>query len=134
MNSLCMSIYIIYMCISLLTFTPLYSLFHFHTIKYTYFMCTLSNPHVQKEALDYGALELLCRFISANEPDLVQRRGLFALSALMRGNTHPQLTFLQKCHGLRQLADDFHNRSPQTQLKAVTLLTDLLHEQVSYHL
>ena len=92
-----------------------------------------SNPHVQKEALDYGALELLCRFISANEPDVVQRRGLFALSALMRGSTHTQLAFLQQCRGLKQLADDFHNRSPQTQLKAVTLLTDLLYEQVSIH-
>ena len=75
-------------------------------------------------------MELLCQFIAAKEPDVVQRRGLFALSALMRGKTHPQLTFLEQCQGLSQLGKDFHERSPLTQLKAVTLLTDLLHEQV----
>jgi nucleotide exchange factor SIL1 len=88
-----------------------------------------SNPQVQAEALGYGALELLCRFIAAEEPDLVQRRGLFALSALVRGKTQPQLVFVQQCRGLWQLGHNFHQRTMATQLKIITLLTDLLHEQ-----
>lgn len=73
---------------------------------------------------------MLCQFIGSREPELVQRRGLFALSALLRGNTQPQLTFVQECHGLMQLGLDFDLRTMPTQLKIVTLLTDLLHEQV----
>ena len=92
--------------------------------------CICSNPHVQSEVLDYGGLQLLCGFIGSGEPELVQRRGLFALSALLRGNTQPQLAFVQECRGLMQLGLDFQQRTMPTQLKIVTLLTDLLHEQV----
>ena len=94
-------------------------------------LCILySNPQVQSEVLEYGALELLCWFIAPREPELVQRRGLFALSALLRGQTQPQLAFVQQCQGLLQLGHTFHQRSTPIQLKIITLLTDLLHEQV----
>ena len=85
---------------------------------------------MQSEVLDYGGLELLCQFIAPTEPELVQRRGLFALSALLRGKTQPQLIFMQECKGFMKLGHNFHQRTMPTQLKIITLLTDLLHEQV----
>ena len=62
---------------------------------------------------------------------MVQRRSLFALSSLLRGNTHYQLLFLEQCRGLEVLGRSFSSRSPQVQLKAVTLLTDIMSEQVN---
>lgn len=89
-----------------------------------------SNPTLQHQALEYGSLLLLCRMISTAETDLVQRRALFALSALLRGNGEQQVTFIEKCGGFHLLGDTFHERSAQVQLKAITLLTDILNEQV----
>lgn len=103
-------------------------------LVYNFFFFSSSNPQVQAEALEYGALELLCRFITLQEPELVQRRGLFALSALLRGKTQAQLVFMQQCQGLWQLGHNFDQRTMPTQLKSVTLLTDLLHEQVRCYL
>ena len=79
---------------------------------------------------DYGGLEHLCTLISSAEPDLVQRRSLFALSTLLRGNNRYQLIFLEQCRGLEVLGRSFNDRSAQVQLKAVTLLTDIMSEQV----
>ena len=49
-----------------------------------------SNPQVQGDVLQYGGLELLCKLLAASEPEVVQRRALFAISALLRGNPDPQ--------------------------------------------
>ena len=89
-----------------------------------------SNPTLQQQVFDYGGLEHLCSLISTAEPDLVQRRSLFALSSLLRGNVRHQLLFLEQCRGLEVLGKSFNERSPQVQLKAVTLLTDIMSEQV----
>ena len=58
---------------------------HTHTHTHTH-----SNPQVQQEVLQYGGLSLLCQLISSSEPEVAQRRGLFAVSALLRGNLQEQ--------------------------------------------
>jgi len=93
-------------------------------------MFPCSNPSVQLQAVEYGSLGLLCSLVGASQPDLVQRRGLFALSALLRGNVQEQLHFIRDHHGLELLGSTFSERSPAVQLKAVVLLTDLLNEEV----
>ena len=45
---------------------------------------------MQQEVLQYGGLSLLCQLISSSEPEMVQRRSLFAVSALLRGNLQDQ--------------------------------------------
>ena len=89
-----------------------------------------SNPAVQAELVDYGCLPLLCALILASETELVQRRALFALSALLRGNKEQQKLFVGQYQGLSGLGETFSDRSALVQVKSVTLLTDLIHEQV----
>ena len=115
---------------------------HAHTCMQHLFPCILnttiyvrihtprSNPVVQREILQYKGLDLLCSLISAAQPELVQRRALFAISALLRGNPESQQPFIEECTGFQELALDFGNRIPQIQIKAVTLIADLLNEQV----
>ncbi len=86
---------------------------------------------VQRQTLDYGALKLLSSLLATTQPDLVQRRALFALSALLRGNTKEQLQFIKDYHGLVELGQTFLARSNAVQLKAVVLLTDLLNDEVA---
>lgn len=91
-----------------------------------------SNPPVQEQVLEYGSLSLLCRLLSLSEPEIVQRRALFALSALLRGNIREQVNFIKHHHGLDILGKSFRERSPQMQLKAAVLLTDFLNNEVLY--
>ncbi len=91
-----------------------------------------SNPQVQAQTVLYGGLKLLCRLIKAPEPELVQRRALFAIGALLRGSPSLQYEFLEdpECQGLKELGNNFPERAPHVQLKAVILLTDIINEQV----
>ena len=66
-----------------------------------------------------------------SEPELVQRRALFALNSLLRGNAIEQINFIKTYHGLSILGNSFSERSPQVQLKAVILLTDFLNDEVT---
>lgn len=80
--------------------------------------------------MGYGSLTLLCRLLALSEPEIVQRRALFALSALLRGNAGQQVQFIKEHRGLSILGSSFRQRSPQVQAKAVVLLTDFLNEEV----
>lgn len=60
----------------------------------------------------------------------MQRRALFALSALLRGNTKEQINFIKNYRGLNILGKSFSGRSLQVQLKAVVLLTDFINHEV----
>ena len=60
----------------------------------------------------------------------MQRRALFALSALLRGNTREQISFIKHYRGLSILGESFAQRSLQVQLKSVVLLTDFLNDEV----
>ena len=73
--------------------TPTHTTTHTHTCPHTHTHThthTHSNPQVQQEVLQYGGLSLLCQLISSSEPEMVQRRSLFAVSALLRGNLQDQ--------------------------------------------
>lgn len=87
---------------------------------------------MQELALQYGSLPLLCHLLSLSEAEVVQRRALFALSALLRGNTKEQIRFIQDYQGLNILGKSFSDRSLQVQLKAVILLTDFLNHEVGH--
>lgn len=100
--------------------------------KNSKFTLLYSNPPVQQQALEYKTLPLLSTLLSSSEPDLVQRRALFALSALLRGNSQEQLNFIKLHRGLGVLGRNFEERSPQVQMKATVLLTDLLNDEVCF--
>ncbi len=87
---------------------------------------------MQELALQYGSLPLLCRLLSLSQAELVQRRALFALSALLRGNIEQQINFITKYQGLNMLGETFGKRSLQVQLKAVVLLSDFLNDKVGW--
>lgn len=89
-----------------------------------------SNPPVQGLALQYGSLPLLSHLLSLSEPEFVQRRALFALGALLRGNIVEQIRFIKVYRGLEILGAHFRKRSIQVQTKAVVLLTDFLDAEV----
>lgn len=89
-----------------------------------------SNPPVQGLALQYGSLPLLSHLLSLSEPEFVQRRALFALSALLRGNIAEQIRFIKVYRGLEILGVNFGKRTIQVQMKAVVLLTDILDAEV----
>jgi hypothetical protein len=89
-----------------------------------------SNPPVQELALQYGSLSLLCRLLSLSEADVVQKRALFALSALLRGNAKEQVKFIKNYQGIYVLGKSFGKRSLQVQVKSVVLLTDILNDEV----
>ena len=100
------------------------------SIVYTVvFLC--SNPAVQKDIHSFGGLQLLCTLISPTQPDLVQRRALFALGALLRGNPTHQEQFVDSCRGFHILGGTSAERSARVKAKAVTLVMDIINEQVS---
>eukprot|EP00731_Ephydatia_muelleri_P021102 Em0013g829a len=89
-----------------------------------------SNPPVQTEVLGYGGLDLLWALVrSEGESESVKKRALFAVGALLRRNPVAQHTFLAVHHGFDVLARKFSGSSPQFQLRAVTLVTDLVSEE-----
>lgn len=89
-----------------------------------------SNPAVQKDILTFGGLQLLCSLLPPTEPELVQRRALFALGALLRGNPAHQGEFVDSCRGFHVLGETFAERSDRVKAKVVTLVIDIINEQV----
>lgn len=62
--------------------------------------------------------------------EAVRKRALFAVGSLLRRNPRAQHAFLATHHGFDVLARMFLGTSPQFQLRAVTLVTDLVSEEV----
>ena len=89
------------------------------------------NPDVQAECLDYGTLPLLLQLLSESSYPASQRRALFAISALVRFFPAGQAA-LWRSNGLAQLRQlcSSGNRTTTLCTKAVTLLYDLLVEEV----
>lgn len=94
-------------------------------------MCSLdSNPKVQVQAMETGSLPQLIRLLSTDENMTVRKRVLFSISSLIRQFPYAQQKFLQ-LGGLAALAQLFSEKGTEKlQLKAITLLHDLLLEQV----
>lgn len=92
-----------------------------------------SNPKVQVDAFDAGAIQKLIRMLSTEESVKLRSRVLTALSSLIRQFPFAQQKFLdlggmQSLSGLLRRADVV---SEKLGVKAVTLVNDLLTEQLS---
>ncbi|XP_028908784.1 nucleotide exchange factor SIL1 [Ornithorhynchus anatinus] len=90
-----------------------------------------SNPKVQVEAIEGGALQKLLLLLATEQPLAVKKKALFALSSLLRHFPHAQLRFLKLggLQALRNLARDEATRV--LAVRVVTLLHDLLAEKLS---
>ena len=99
-------------------------LFQYSIISY---IC--SNPSVQTQVLFYEGLPSLLPLLSPNKPELLQRRAIFALSALLRGQPSAAKSFL-KGDGIELLSSKVEQRSGAVLTKLVVLLTDLLSMEV----
>lgn len=89
-----------------------------------------SNPKVQVEAIEGGALQKLLVIVATEQPQAVKKKALFALSSLLRHFPYAQQQFL-KLGGLQVLRGLF--RQPGTSalcVRAVTLLYDLIVEKM----
>ncbi|XP_070541506.1 nucleotide exchange factor SIL1-like [Ptychodera flava] len=90
-----------------------------------------SNPAVQVQALEGGALQLLLRLMSTHQTVAVKKKALYAISSLLRQFPFAQKKFLE-LGGLSALSSLFKETDLtvlQLKLKAITLLHDLLVEQ-----
>ena len=93
-------------------------------------MCALvsrSNPVVQEEVVLLSGLRSLCALLAQSE--LLQRRGLFAVGAILRGS--PSHQTLDICSEFNDLHETFHERSDRVKLKVITLVTDVADVLVS---
>jgi len=75
-----------------------------------------------------NGLNDLCPLLLPTQPDIVQRRGLFALGALLRGQT---TVHSMACPEFYYLMTALRLRSPRVQLKTATLITDLAEQSVN---
>ena len=91
-----------------------------------------SNPLVQEACLKYGILGYLTAIIAtSNKMELLYRRTIYALSALLRLNNDALYKFTFGHHGFDVISKvQFMQRSNRYHLKVVTLLADLLSEEV----
>ncbi|XP_077992621.1 nucleotide exchange factor SIL1-like [Glandiceps talaboti] len=93
-----------------------------------------SNPTVQVEAVERGAIQLLLRLMSGNQPIVVKKKVLYAISSLIRQFPFAQKRFLE-LGGLSSLSSLFRETDSNVlplKVKATTLLHDLLVEQKTF--
>ncbi|KAL3864363.1 hypothetical protein ACJMK2_006053 [Sinanodonta woodiana] len=91
-----------------------------------------SNPKVQVLALQTSAMQMFLSLITEESSVAQRSKALFALSSLIRQFPVAQKKFLD-FGGLTALASLFHRSGMEKlQVKAVTLLNDLLQEQQSF--
>ncbi|XP_064017557.1 nucleotide exchange factor SIL1 [Pogoniulus pusillus] len=89
-----------------------------------------SNPKVQIEALEGGALQKLLVILATEQPLPVKKKALFALSSMLRHFPYAQQQFL-KLGGLQVLRSLFRQKGMQTlHVRVVTLLYDLIMEKL----
>ncbi|KAJ7411659.1 Nucleotide exchange factor SIL1 [Willisornis vidua] len=89
-----------------------------------------SNPKVQIEAIEGGALQKLLVILATEQPLAVRKKALFALSSMLRHFPYAQQQFL-KLGGLQVLRSLFRQRGMETlHVRVVTLLYDLIMEKM----
>uniref|UniRef100_A0A8U7N6S8 Nucleotide exchange factor SIL1 n=1 Tax=Corvus moneduloides TaxID=1196302 RepID=A0A8U7N6S8_CORMO len=89
-----------------------------------------SNPKVQIEAIEGGALQKLLVILATEQPLAVRKKALFALSSMLRHFPYAQQQFL-KLGGLQVLRSLFRQKGMETlHVRVVTLLYDLIMEKV----
>lgn len=90
-----------------------------------------SNPHVQVQAVDSGALQLLLQVLSTSQSVPLRKKAMYAISGLLRMFPYAQMKFLE-LGGLSTFSSLFKGVDPSVvtlKVKAVTLLHDLLVEK-----
>uniref|UniRef100_A0A8C3EBX2 Nucleotide exchange factor SIL1 n=1 Tax=Corvus moneduloides TaxID=1196302 RepID=A0A8C3EBX2_CORMO len=88
-----------------------------------------SNPKVQIEAIEGGALQKLLVILATEQPLAVRKKALFALSSMLRHFPYAQQQFL-KLGGLQVLRSLFRQKGMETlHVRVVTLLYDLIMEK-----
>uniref|UniRef100_A0A8C5IJ23 Nucleotide exchange factor SIL1 n=1 Tax=Junco hyemalis TaxID=40217 RepID=A0A8C5IJ23_JUNHY len=89
-----------------------------------------SNPKVQIEAIEGGALQKLLVILATEQPLAVRKKALFALSSMLRHFPYAQQQFL-KLGGLQVLRSLFRQKGMEPlHVRVVTLLYDLIMEKV----
>ncbi|XP_035745113.1 nucleotide exchange factor SIL1 isoform X1 [Egretta garzetta] len=89
-----------------------------------------SNPKVQIEAIEAGALQKLLVILATEQPLAVKKKALFALSSMLRHFPYAQQQFL-KLGGLQVLRSLFRQKGMETlHVRVVTLLYDLIMEKM----
>ncbi|KAM9064742.1 nucleotide exchange factor SIL1 isoform 3-T4 [Sarcophilus harrisii] len=89
-----------------------------------------SNPKVQVEAIEGGALQKLLVILATDHPLAVKKKVLFALSSLLRHFPYAQQQFL-KLGGLHVLRSLVHEKGMEVlAVRVVTLLYDLVTEKM----
>ncbi|XP_009904567.2 nucleotide exchange factor SIL1 [Dryobates pubescens] len=89
-----------------------------------------SNPRVQIEAIEGGALQKLLVILATEQPLAVKKKALFALSSMLRHFPYAQQQFL-KLGGLQVLRSLFRQKGMETlHVRVVTLLYDLIVEKL----
>ncbi|NXS97140.1 SIL1 factor, partial [Jacana jacana] len=89
-----------------------------------------SNPKVQIEAIEGGALQKLLVILATDQPLAVKKKALFALSSMLRHFPYAQQQFL-KLGGLQVLRSLFRQKGMETlYIRVVTLLYDLIMEKM----
>ncbi|KGL85376.1 Nucleotide exchange factor SIL1, partial [Tinamus guttatus] len=89
-----------------------------------------SNPKVQIEAIEAGALQKLLVILATEQPLAVKKKGLFALSSMLRHFPYAQQQFL-KLGGLQVLRNFFREKGMEAlYIRVVTLLYDLIMEKM----
>ncbi|XP_014745103.1 PREDICTED: nucleotide exchange factor SIL1 [Sturnus vulgaris] len=89
-----------------------------------------SNPKVQIEAIEGGALQKLLVILATEQPLAVRKKALFALSSMLRHFPYAQQQFL-KLGGLQVLRSLFRHQGMELlRVRVVTLLYDLIMEKM----
>nr|XP_031361912.1 nucleotide exchange factor SIL1 [Lonchura striata domestica] len=89
-----------------------------------------SNPKVQIEAIEGGALQKLLVILATDQPLAVRKKALFALSSMLRHFPYAQQQFL-KLGGLQVLRSLFRQKGMEPlHVRVVTLLYDLIMEKM----
>uniref|UniRef100_A0A8C5UFP4 Nucleotide exchange factor SIL1 n=1 Tax=Malurus cyaneus samueli TaxID=2593467 RepID=A0A8C5UFP4_9PASS len=92
-----------------------------------------SNPKVQIEAIEGGALQKLLVILATEQPLAVRKKALFALSSMLRHFPYAQQQFL-KLGGLQVLRSLFRQKGMEPlHVRVITLLYDLIMEKDSQH-
>ncbi|KAM4678314.1 nucleotide exchange factor SIL1 [Discoglossus pictus] len=92
-----------------------------------------SNPKVQIEAFEGGALQKLLVALAMDHPLVVKKKALFALSSLLRQFPYAQRQFL-KLGGLQILKSFFKEKNAELLcVRVITLLYDMIMEKRLLH-
>ncbi|KAM8973577.1 nucleotide exchange factor SIL1 [Pelodytes ibericus] len=92
-----------------------------------------SNPKVQVEAFEGGALQKLLVVLATEQPISVKKKALYALSSLLRQFPYAQRQFL-KLGGLQVLKNVFREKNAEPlYIRVITLLYDMIMEKMLLH-